>query len=464
MAKFNFLQRLIKGLAPSVYRPIPTGVLYVLLQSISREISGECPWDTGSGCYKNYTQYWSLKCRNILCPGYRHPVGLIGYTSRSSEASSVDNRFDYSSFRYISSTGDDWIPVGTLGAEVLFDFGDVNDSGGFGAGFFGARYWGDNAYSATGLDVQIGDKWDIVCHTSSTVLGTDGTCYQCKVAHTSAAGNRPITGGTWSTYWKIGGLSGGGWASGVAYDVSSIIRPPVPYASNRGSYNAVSSQGNYTGEHDTTYTVEIIDFWGYVQNYEDALAQISLSTCTDVWLDFWGEYFGLDRLLLVGGYETDSAYRARILKEITRAKGTRAVLLDEAVTYFGSDLVTITEDSNVSSGSPNYIRWDGPHANGLWPWQFYINLPTQKSPSAKFVKTGSNLEEAGEIYVYEGGYGSFLPYGNFSKLTHVSPAGGLGGNALFSTPTNIGDCLLFGCQYKFSGARFTFLTPGVGGT
>lgn len=484
MAKINFLQRLIRSLAPSVFRPVPTGVLYVMLQSISREISGICPWDTGESCWKNYTSNWSLNCRNILCSGYRHPIGLIAYTSRSATTSSIDNRFDYSSFRKLSvAPGGDWIPVGTLGAEVLFDFGDVTDAGGFGAGFFGARYWGDNSYTSTGIDVHIGDKWYIACHASSTVIGTDGKNYICRLAHTSSAADRPIFGANWALYWKIGGSDGDPWQSGVSYDVTSVIGPPVPDGANEGIYNALYSGGTYTGDHDTIYTVELIDFWGYVQNYEDALLQINLSTCTDEWLDFWGDYFGLDRLLLIGGYEVDSAYRERILKEITRAKGTKAVLLDEAKTYFGSDLVTITEyytggaqsvveiggiyykciSSHTSATATNRpgtgtnwtsfwevgglggntwvngidyisgatsIRWDGPVDNtrvppavvadpayGLWPWQFYINLPTQRAPSSKFIKIGSSFEEAGEIWTYEGGTGYLYPFGTFVKLT-----------------------------------------------
>jgi len=476
MAITNFLQRLIKTLAPNIFRPVPTGVLYVMLQSISREISGICPWDTGESCYLNYGQYWSVNCRNILCPGYRHPLGLIAYTSRSSTASSVDNRFDYSSFKYLSvtSTGD-WLPVGTLGAEVLFDFGDISDVGGFGSGYFGTRYWGDNSYSASGIDVHIGDKWYIDCHVDTGAgLPTDGA-----------------------------------------------VDAPYPDGSNLGHYNATSARGTYTGDHNTTYTIELIDFLGYEQNYENALLQINLSTCTDEWLDFWGDYFGLDRLSGIGGYENDSAYRARILKEITRAKGTKPVLLEEAKSYFGSDLVTITEYHKTG------LYWDGPvtnpadPANGLWPWEFYINLPTQKSPSSKFTRCGGILkgtwaigttyaqmdsvtysglsyvslennnlgkrpdlysaywklmndqgvsglatyfEEAGEIYVYEGGTGYYYPYGSYGKLTHVSPGGGLGGDWCFSIPTNTGDCLLFGCLNKFSGVRFVFTTPGILGT
>jgi len=363
----NFLQKLIGNFSPDVFKPVSTGLLYVLLQSIGREISGQCPWDTGIECYKKYDSYWYVKCRNENCPGYRHPVGLIAYTSRSSISSSVDNRFDYSSFRYLSGDGSDWLPLGTLGSEIQFDF--------------------------AGSNVKIGDKWDISCTESTGIVG-----------------------------------------------------PAIPDPSNKGEYGIVGTRGEYHGDNDTIYTIEIIDFWGYVQNFENALLQINLATCTEEWLDYWGVYFGLPRLLAISGYENDAVYRARIMKEITRAKGTRAVLLEEAKSYFGSDLITITEYhqqgtqsivevdgvyykcilDHVSDASNrpktggswttywivgglagntwvaglSYISgttpcWDGPvltpndPALGLQPWQFYINIPTQRLPNAKFVKDGS---------------------------------------------------------------------------
>lgn len=55
----------------------------------------------------------------------------------------------------------------------------------------------------------------------AVVLGTDNQTYQCILAHTSGATNRPITGASWATYWV---LYGGGtssrfqaWETGVAY-------------------------------------------------------------------------------------------------------------------------------------------------------------------------------------------------------------------------------------------------------
>ncbi len=405
--KLNFLRKLIDNLAPEVFKPIPTGILYTFLQAFSREISGECPFDTGEGCWKNYTTYWYVKCRNHACPGYLHPTGVIAYTSRSNTINtSVDDRFDYSSIRYLAGDGNDWCDVGSLGAKIDFGF-LAADAGGWGASYYGAYSWGYNPITGGGALPIIGDSWTLACTASTGLVG-----------------------------------------------------PAVPNPANTGIYSSLSTSGTYTGTHDTTYTVTIIDFWGYVQNFENALLQISLSDCTDDWLDYWGEYFGLYRLLLTGGYEDDETYRLRIMKEITRAKGTKPVLLEEAKNYFNSDLVTITEYHQDTTVTP---YWDGPVTNpaddayGLWPWQFYINLPTEKSPSSKFVKVGSTLEEsATSVYVYEGGYGYYYGYGAFSIIGSGSP--------LFSLPPSVGDATLYGCATKFSGVALTFLTPGVGGT
>lgn len=535
----NFLQKLIGNLSPDVFKPIPQGILYVFLQAIAREIYGECPWDTGEECQRGYTyQYWSRRCRNILCPGYRHPWGLIGYTSESWDQSSIDNRFNYNSFRYKAGNRDDRIPIGTLGAWMIFDFGLIFDPGGYGAGFYGAGEYGYNAVIPTGEGVVIGDKWYIICHTASTVIGTDGKTYQCKLRHEALANTRPITGADWEDYWVEGGLAGDTWqfsipARRVFYDVNGIVGPAIPDAGNKGIYGPVTTGGTYRGEHDTIYTVTIIRFDAYEQNFENAILQISLATCTDEWLDYWGDYFGLPRLLGVKGgvgYETDEAYRARIMKEITKAKGTRPAIWEEAKDYFESDRVTVEEYHQYGSqsvvvgigsdGKPNgkyykciqqhistpanqpitgvdwedywiegglagntwiegteyvtgwYPRWDGPvksqypypgcpayekndPARGLWPFEFYINIPTQRSPSAKFVKEGDNLSGDDVAYVYEAGYGYYYGYGSFHPISPHSK--------IFSDPVNIGDSFLIGNEFQFSGVHFKWDVPGVFG-
>jgi hypothetical protein len=345
----------------------------------------------------------------------------------------------------------------------------------------------------------------------------------------------------WQTYWKEGGLSqnlyavgsilrslvADTWTTGITYDVVPIVKFPVPDPANTGNYGAVESRGLYRGDHDTIYTVEIIDFKGYNQDFNDALLQISLATCNQEWLDFWGDYFGLPRLLLPGGYEADEIYRARIMKEITRAKTTRAVILEESINFFQNSQVTVAEyhQENATSvvvGSDGYYytciqnhvasslnkpitgvnwqnfwqqrglagnqwtvglsytigstpRFDGPvqivndPANGLNPWQFYINVPTQRAPSAKFVKSSPTLLEpepylgtllpGGDVSVYaqEGlysGYGGYgYGYGDFVQLTNVTTINEVN-DSLFIPPGQPADGALFGSVFPFSGLWF----------
>lgn len=417
----NFLTSLVNRLSPDIFRPIPEGLLYVFLQTISREISGECPWDKGDTCFKGYDSYWYVRCRNSLCPGYRHPLGLISYTSRSSSITSIDNRFDYSTIRYL--TLDDYVEVGTLGAMIKFDFGAAGSIGGYGVGHYGALYWNDNSNPTSLSDVHVGDKWTITCTADTQIVG-----------------------------------------------------PAVPDPGNLGSYGPINTKGPYMGDHDTVYTVELIDFWGYIPNFENALLQMCLATCDGVWVDFWGEYFGIKRLLTVAGYEDDETYKARILKEITRAKGTKPVLLEEAKKYFNSEDVSIIEYCQVPDLSGHL--WDGPNLGfdesgapdpdraGLQPYQFYIYPPVQRAPSAKFVATGSNLKisGSGHCYTYVGGYAYYgYSYGDFSELTQVA-YGDFVGNWLFIPPVSVDDAVLFGNLYMFSGVYFDLSTFAVGGS
>jgi hypothetical protein len=309
------------------------------------------------------------------------------------------------------------------------------------------------------------------------------------------------------------------------------------------------------------------------------------------------------------------------MKEITRAKGTRAVLFEVAKDFFKSDLVSVEEyhqqgarsivlgtDKNYYECIQDHIattnrrpitgidwtqywrqgglagntwiegasyitgiypRWDGPvpsiatdPAKGLWPFQFYINIPTQKSPSAKFVKNADvalctcesgygyspcmcdfatyltavscacdatcygdtpcycdatcygygeghscqcdqtcygyvacscdsmcygeggctcdgacygyggcmcdvtcydynagvqfKLEGIPSMgWTYEAGYGYYYGYGTFAPI--------VAGTKVFSDPVNVGDSMLIGHQYQFSGVYFRWITPGVGG-
>jgi type IV pilus assembly protein PilY1 len=53
---------------------------------------------------------------------------------------------------------------------------------------------------------------------SDVVLGSDGFSYICIKDHTAVAGNRPITGASWATYWAQQGTRGGtSWVTGTGY-------------------------------------------------------------------------------------------------------------------------------------------------------------------------------------------------------------------------------------------------------
>jgi hypothetical protein len=49
------------------------------------------------------------------------------------------------------------------------------------------------------------------------VTGTDSNVYTCILAHVSEASNQPVTGGSWPTYWVLGGVHGGIWKTGKKY-------------------------------------------------------------------------------------------------------------------------------------------------------------------------------------------------------------------------------------------------------
>jgi len=59
------------------------------------------------------------------------------------------------------------------------------------------------------------------------VLGTDGKDYVCTADHISDSSNRPITGGNWSSYWKLSDTEGAGeqWQSGRTYVAGVDLQP-----------------------------------------------------------------------------------------------------------------------------------------------------------------------------------------------------------------------------------------------
>ncbi len=456
----NFLKGLISRFSPEVYTPVPEGILYIMLQTISRELSGECAWDTNDGCQQGYDgtappkgNYWFRKCRATGCPGYLHPLGLISYTSESDLTTGVDNNFNYSSFRY--GTSSDWVPVGTLGAQVKFGMGQDGLPGGFGHGYFGMGGFGNNSIPASLIDIHIGDKWYIKCFTAPNVIGSDGNYYKCIKSHVAAVGNQPITGGTYDQYWVPTIYPGSTWVAGTTYEPTSYIGSAVPDTKNEGKYGPVETpvtRGLYFGDHDTQYTVELIDFEGYAQNFQNAILQICLATADGDWLDFWGEYFGIPRLFLSGAYEEDDDYKSRILRETTRSKGTLPVILEEAQNYFKSTNVSVTEyHQTLGGGNVADVNWDGAvppsglpptdPASGLMPYQFYVYPPPSQIPSAKFIRAGASLVAVGAGYGYD-----YDGAGTFSVLLPTE--------ALFQDSV-----CLFGYTSIFSGLALLFDTP-----
>lgn len=60
--------------------------------------------------------------------------------------------------------------------------------------------------------------------TTSEVIGTDTANYQCILKHESSSDNRPITGASYSLFWKAGGSSGATWVTETDYTNGDLIR------------------------------------------------------------------------------------------------------------------------------------------------------------------------------------------------------------------------------------------------
>lgn len=63
--------------------------------------------------------------------------------------------------------------------------------------------------------------WETKVFTASDeVTGSDGSVYTCMKSHTSAADNKPVTGGDYSSYWTRRGSTGGTWVTSTSYSSS----------------------------------------------------------------------------------------------------------------------------------------------------------------------------------------------------------------------------------------------------
>ena len=102
---------------------------------------------------------------------------------------------------------------------------------------------------------------------------------------------------------------------------------------------------------------------GFDEDFEIALAQVSLMTARGMWLNLWGAWFGVRRQTA----ETDVAYGVRIIESIRKPKCSRQAILDAVNENEELASMTITLDEHWvdrwSFGS-SYIGYS-PSGRGL---------------------------------------------------------------------------------------------------
>jgi len=124
----------------------------------------------------------------------------------------------------------------------------------------------------------------------SEVTGTDALNYTCILKHESIAINRPITGASYSLYWKQTGSSGAAWVTATDYVNGEIIR----YTYKRPLYDFDSATDNpdmpqgweqyliyrlaYELSTDTDYNMSTEKIALLVNAYKEAHADIFPST------------------------------------------------------------------------------------------------------------------------------------------------------------------------------------------
>jgi len=112
--------------------------------------------------------------------------------------------------------------VDTGAAIAIGNFGRAD---GMYIGVHGVASGGSNGPCGIGIDINnslypdfIGYGIGITDKTlTSQVIGTDTLNYTCIVNHTAAAANKPITGGSYATYWTQTGSGGVAWVDGTSY-------------------------------------------------------------------------------------------------------------------------------------------------------------------------------------------------------------------------------------------------------
>ena len=67
------------------------------------------------------------------------------------------------------------------------------------------------------------ESFTLIHPQPSQIIGTDALNYTCKLTHTAASGNRPTTGGSYTTYWNQTGNKGITWVSGYKYKYDFLV-------------------------------------------------------------------------------------------------------------------------------------------------------------------------------------------------------------------------------------------------
>lgn len=80
------------------------------------------------------------------------------------------------------------------------------------------------SYRATGMLLWLSEWITQVLTASSIVVGSDGNDYICIRPHTGAAGNKPVTGSDYTTYWKDNGTTGDGavWGTNAYTSINTF--------------------------------------------------------------------------------------------------------------------------------------------------------------------------------------------------------------------------------------------------
>ncbi len=121
-----------------------------------------------------------------------------------------------------------WFESGTITNHIYDDFNNWSSAYGIGLDYMGAattqlkNFGSGNTEwyngSTNGIDAPRLYVNDSQTQSPTVITGTDSNTYTCITKHTSAASNRPITGASYTTYWRQSGDgSPAAWATGQAY-------------------------------------------------------------------------------------------------------------------------------------------------------------------------------------------------------------------------------------------------------